>query len=110
MPGSTRKTAARSIGPKETVALNLDVLEREDKHPEFAVVLAERRIVFTDAADLAWDVLADLDSPQEFIEATTTDEDRAHIYAAELPAWKFKALWEAYQAHFGLGSQGNGRA
>jgi hypothetical protein len=105
-------TRATPIKPGKTpqVALNLDTLEREDIHEEFAVVIDGKRIVFTDAADIAWDVLETMDSPSEFVDECTSEEDRAHIYAAKLPAWKFKALWEGYQAHFGLSSPGNARA
>ena len=95
-------------GPQ--VALNLDTLEREEQFEEFAAVIDGKRIVFTDAADIAWDVLETMDSPSEFIDECTTEEDRAHIYAAKLPAWKFKALWESYQTHYGLTSPGNARA
>jgi hypothetical protein len=102
MATSPRKTAQ--------VALNLDTIEREDKHEEFAAVIGGKRIVFTDAADLEWDVLENMDSPSDFIDNCTTEEDRKHVYAAHLEAWKFKALWEAYQAHFGLSSPGNARA
>lgn len=98
------------VPAKETISLNLDTLEREDKHEEFAVVIGGRRIVFTDAAELAWDVLEGLDTPSEFIQACTSDDDRKHIYESNVPGWKFRALWEGYQAHFGLSSPGNGRA
>jgi hypothetical protein len=102
---TSRTRPAKSL----EVALNLDVAEREDKHGEFAAVIDGKRVVFTDAADLEWDVLETMDSPSEFIEACTSEDDRAHIYAAKLPAWKFKMLWESYQKHFGLGSPGNAR-
>jgi hypothetical protein len=92
------------------VALNLDTLEREDRYDEFASVIGGRRIVFTDAAELDWQVLAELDSPEDFIENCTTDEDREHILKQSIPGWKFRALWEAYQAHYGLGNPGNARA
>jgi len=102
---ATRATPLKN----NAVAVNLDTAEREDKHEEFAAVIDGKRIVFTDAADLEWDVLETMDSPSEFIAACTTDEDRKHIYAARLEAWKFKVLWEAYQQHFGLASPGNAR-
>ena len=53
--GGTSKVTA--IG-KEKIALNLDTLEREDKYDEFASVIGGRRIVFKDAAELDWQVLA----------------------------------------------------
>lgn len=106
---ATGARAARAVKDSK-VALNLDTLEREDKHEEFAAVIGGKRIVFTDAADLDWQVLAQLDSPEDFVEYCTTDEDRKHIYETSIPGWKFKALWEGYQAHYGLGSPGNARA
>ena len=51
-----------------------------------------------------------LDSPEDFIEECTTDEDRKHILEQSIQGWKFRALWEAYQAHYGLGTPGNARA
>ena len=101
--------ATRATGKPAPVSVNLDIIEREDPREEFSAVIGGKRIVFTDAADLEWDVLETMDSPTDFITECTTQEDREHIYAAKLPAWKFKALWQAYQDHFGLGSPGNAR-
>lgn len=103
-------TQPRSIKPKDIV-LNLDTLEREQSEvkPEFAIVIGGKRIVFEDAANLEWDVLEQMDSPSDFIAETLSDEDRKALMDAKLPGWKFKALWDAYQAHYGLGSRGNAR-
>jgi hypothetical protein len=100
----------RSIKPKDIV-LNLDTLEREESEvkPEFAIVINGQRLVFEDAANLEWDVLEVMDTPSDFVEYTLSEEDQKVLRDAKLPGWKFRALWEAYQAHYGLGSRGNAR-
>ena len=101
---TARSTASTKI------ALNLDTVQRdpaEVKDP-FVVTLGGKRLVFTDAADLDWEVLAQMDSPQDFVEQCLSEADQAHLYEAKLPGWKFAELWKSYQAYYGLEQRGRG--
>lgn len=97
---------------KTKIALNLDVLEREDGAEEpFVVAIGGKDITFKDAADVDWQVLRDMDGPEDMFETCLSDEDREYLYKQKLPGWKFRALWEGYQKHYGLiEDKGNSRA
>jgi hypothetical protein len=99
-----------ATAPKQKIALNLDTLEREDAKEPFIVVIDGEPMEFKDAADVEWDVLAEMDTPQEFFEVCLDDEQRKRLYDSKLPAWKFRKLWEGYQTHYGLDDRGNARA
>lgn len=102
--------AAGSARSVKDVTLNLDALEREDAKEPFIAVIAGRKIEFTDPGELEWRDLARWDSPEEFIDNALDEDDRAFVLEQKIPGWKFKALWEAYQEHFGLGDRGNANA
>ena len=95
-------TAART--KVTNIAINLDTVERpeEEVKPPFVAVVGGREIVFTDAAELEWDDLAQMDSPEDFVRLTLSEEDQDYLYGAKIPGWKFGTLWEAYQRHYGL--------
>ncbi len=84
------------------IAVNLDELERKNPKDPFVAVIGGREITFTDPEEMDWEDLAALDSPGDFVDMCTTDDDREHIYNQKLPAFKFKKLWEAYQQHYDL--------
>lgn len=91
---------AASQEPK--IILNLDELERANVKDPFVVVIGDKPIKFTDPEDLGWEDLAALESPGDFVDMCLSDADRDHVYAQNLPAFKFKRLWEAYQKHYDL--------
>lgn len=103
----TRTTQPKS---KTKIALNLDILEREDAAEPFVVVVGGKEVEFIDPADLDWEELAEFDSPRDFVNMALGEEDRVHLLAQKLPGWKFKALWDGYQAHFGVDNRGNASA
>lgn len=86
------------------IAINLDTVERpeEELKPPFVAAIGGKELTFLDAAELEWDDLAQMDSPEDFVRLTLSDEDQETLYAAKLPGWKFGQLWEAYQRHYGL--------
>lgn len=84
------------------IVLNLDEFERKNTKDPFTVVVGGKPITFTDPEEMDWEDLAELDSPGDFIDLCLNDEDREHVYAQNLPAFKFKKLWEAYQQHYDL--------
>lgn len=87
---------------QKKIALNLDEIERKNVKDPFVVVIGGKEITFLDPEDMDWEDLAALDSPGDFVDMCTTDEDREHIYDQKLPAFKFKKLWESYQQHYDL--------
>lgn len=100
----------RTTKPKTKIALNLDALEREDAAEPFVVVVGGKEVEFIDPAELDWEELAEFDSPRDFVNMALDDESRDHVLAQKLPGWKFKALWDGYQAHFGVDNRGNASA
>lgn len=84
------------------VVLDLDSLERKNVKDPFVVNVGGRLVKFSDPEDMEWEDLAALESPGDFVDLCLSDEDREHVYAQNLPAFKFKKLWEAYQQHYDL--------
>lgn len=102
---TTRSTARKAaLG----IALNLDTAtrpEEEVKEP-FVAVVGGKRLTFTDAADIDWEVLASLDNPHDFVQHCLSEDDAEHFYAQKLPGWKFRELWDAYRVYYGLKKPG----
>ena len=93
---------ATSNDSQTKVSINLDDLERKNVKEPFVAVIGGREVKFSDPEDMDWEDLAALESPGDFVDMCTSDEDREHIYDQKLPAFKFKRLFEAYQQHYDL--------
>lgn len=92
------------------ISVNLDEIEQKDVKEPFVAVIGGKEITFTDPELLDWEDLASLESPGDFVDMCLDTEDRTYVYDQKLPAYKFRALWEAYQNHYGLlQSRGNRR-
>lgn len=98
------------MAPVDKVTLNLDSLEREDPREPFSVVVAGKRIVMSDPADLDWKILLELreDNPAQFFRHVVSADDQNHFRKAAIPGWKMRKLMEMYQEHYGLENLGNG--
>lgn len=105
-----RSTAPSAAKPAR-VSLNLNELEKEDPREPFVVLMGdpEQEVTFIDSRDLDWEVLETMAGPSDFMYNCLTGEDFEFVRSQHLPGWKINRLWEDYQAHFGLGSRGNGR-
>src|SRR5690349_8905675 len=88
--------------PEPGVVLNLDTLERpqKDVKPPFVIVLNERRIEFTDPAEIDWQDLVTVEIPQDLFRVALSKEDREFIIAQSVPSWKFAQLMETYYKHY----------
>lgn len=90
--------------PQADIVLDLDVEERDpkDSRPVFAAVVGGRRIVMTDPEELDWQDLYEIQTPQDFLYACLSTEDRKHLFEQKLPAWKLGKLVTAFMNHYGL--------
>lgn len=79
-----------------------------DRKEPFTADILGRTITMTDAQDVDWKVLAEMESPIEFIRYCASEEDRDYLREAPLSGAVFGKLIEAYMAHYGLGDKGKG--
>jgi hypothetical protein len=90
------------------VGLNLDTLEREGAPEPFAVVLGGQRMLMSDAQDVEWQTLMlAMQDPHAFFRLVVPRDAQQEFFAARLPAWKMRALMDAYTKHYGLTDPGN---
>jgi hypothetical protein len=88
--------------PHADIVLDLDTEERTDTRPVFAANVGGRRIVMQDPEDLDWQDLYEIQTPQDFLHACLSPEDRKHLFEQKLPAWKLGKLISAFMNHYGL--------
>jgi len=69
-----------------------------------------RAVTMTDPAEIDWRDLLDIEKPIHFLKHCVTQEDRDFIKTCPIEGWRFGALIEAYQRHYGMDSAGNGVA
>lgn len=88
--------------PEPGVILNLDTLQRPEKDvkPPFIVVLAGRRITFTDPAEIDWQDLAGIDVPADLFSVALTRDDRNFFREQRMAGWKFNELMQSYYTHY----------
>lgn len=85
-------------------------VEESKQREPFRAEIAGRVIVMTDAADLDWKVLLNIEHPVEFLRHCINDEDRDWLREQNIKGAVFNKMIEAYQRHYGLGERGNGIA
>lgn len=90
--------------PEPGVILDLDAAERpaDDVKPPFVVKIEGRTVTFADPSELPWQDLAAVEAPGDLIRIALSREDRQHVSAASIPAWKFNKLMESYYIHYDL--------
>lgn len=90
--------------PEPGVILDLNTVERPKKsiRPPFRVTVGDRVVEFADPDSIDWKILAEVQLPVDLVRVSLSREDRDHILSSDLPGWKFNALMEAYNEHFGL--------
>ena len=110
-PRSRKPAAKTATDLPANVALNLDTYELEDnERGPFTFVLGGKPITLIDPRQVAWQDLADIDSPYGFAEACMTEKDREHFLEHRLPAGKLNELMRRFRAHYGMGEPGNSGA
>lgn len=90
--------------PEPGVILDLDIEEKDpkDQKPPFTVKVGGRAITFKDPNDIEWQRLASIQIPADLIHVSLEREERQHIFAQNLPTWKFNKLMESYYDHYDL--------
>ena len=88
--------------PDPGVILNLDTHERDPKDvkPPFIVILADRKITFSDPGEIDWQDLAAIEVPADLFSVALTPEDRQHFRDQRIPGWKFNDLMKSYYTHY----------
>lgn len=86
------------------VDFDLDAAQRPaDKvKSTFVARIGGREIEFADPETLDWKDLLGIDEPVGFLRYSVSEDDRLHLLAQEMPAWKLGQLMEAYQIHYGF--------
>lgn len=88
----------------QPVDFDLDAAQRPASaiKPKFAATIGGRRVEFEDPEELDWKDLLDIEEPIGFLRYSVSEDDRIHILAQKMPAWKLSQLMEAYQLHYGF--------
>jgi len=93
----------------DNITLNLDTIESEVAEP-FVFSVGAEKFTMTDAQDLDWQVLMDLESPLDFFRHCLPEEDKDRFLKQEVSGRKMNALIQAYMTHYGIGDKGNAAA
>lgn len=116
---ATQNTPRKPTGPKlapvgaaPKVHFSLEVAEAEraterDSEEAFTADIHGRSIVFTNARDLDWKELLEIENPVTFLRLCVSPEDKDWFLEQRITGAGLQALTKAYQGHYGLGSQGN---
>ena len=102
-----------STADRKKIAFNMETVEKEKVYEPFVAHIPAtdggegRDITMTDPADIDWQDLLEVDQPQKFLRYCISDEDKDWLLEQKIKGWQFAKLIEAYQRHYGLGSQGN---
>lgn len=91
------------------VQLNLDTLDRSESFEPFTFVLDGREITMKDPKEISWQDLQTIEVPAQFAKFAMHEDDRRFFLSRKLEGWKFNALFERYQEHYGLDVSGNVR-
>lgn len=88
----------------QPVDFDLDTAQRpeESVKPEFTARIGGRVVTFQDPETLDWKDLLDIEEPVGFLRYSVSEDDRLHILAQKMEAWKLGQLMEAYQQHYGF--------
>jgi len=97
------------------VHFNVELAEAEraqdaKKLEPYAVQIGDRVITMTDANDLDWKVLLEIEHPVEFLKFCVPADDREFLRKQNISGYVFNEMIEGYTRHYGLGSKGNGAA
>ena len=107
-PRSRKPAATTTPDLPADVAINLDTFELEDnERGPFTFVLGGRRITLIDPRQVAWQDLADIDSPYGFAEACMSEKDREFFLEQRLKAGVLNELMTRFRSHYGMGQPGN---
>lgn len=96
------------MGDKPKVDFNLDSYERESAPGPFAVVVGGRRYELVDAQECDYRDLLQAQQafaagdPQRSFDMIVKEDDREAFFANRLPNYKLRALFERYNAHYGI--------
>lgn len=91
------------------ITLNLDTVEAEQTEP-FTFSIGAESFEVTDAKDLDWQVLMDLETPLDFFRFCMKEEDKDRFLKQTISGRQMNALLEAYMKHYGIGDKGNAAA
>ena len=88
--------------PEPGVVLDLDAYERpeEEIKPPFVVKVADRKITFSDPADIDWQDLASIEIPTDLFSVAMNREDRKFFREQPMPGHKFNHLMKAYYDYY----------
>lgn len=93
--------------PGESVALDLDSLEREDRREPFTFLHGGRVYEIIDPRDMDWqEQLRGMGDPIYFLQHAMSSDDVKAFFETKTPAWKLDRITRAYQEHFGMPSLG----
>lgn len=86
------------------VDFDLDAAQRpaESVKSTFRARIGGKDIEFADPETLDWKDLLDIEEPVGFLRYSVSEDDRMHILAQAMPAWKLGQLMEAFQTHYGF--------
>jgi hypothetical protein len=93
----------------DKIDLNLDTVE-EESIADFTFSIGAESFTVTNARDLDWKILMDMESPLDFFRHCMKEEDKERFLKQDISGRKMNILIETYMKHFGLGDKGNGVA
>lgn len=86
------------------IAFNLDTYEGERVNAEpFIFSIGEDSFEMTDAADLDWQQLLEIEDPTGFFRYCMREEDKPRFLEKKVSGRQMGGLIEAYMKHFGIG-------
>jgi hypothetical protein len=103
-----KSAPGRATPTKEKVDFDLDTFDRPDAKPPFKVRLGGRVYVLGDPLALDYrDLLRAQElyvqgMPAEAINLMVTKDDRDAFFMNDLPIFKLRAMFEAYNKHYGI--------